>query len=193
LERPVLDWLFEGRWQVYAVQILAALVLLVLWWRDRRRLWLYAVSVVGLLILLYLLLDYAVETDGEQIGRHLQEMSDAVHRHEPDGVFTHVADDFQIAGKDKKALQELAGRYIRSGTVTEVEVWKYHFVEKTKQTPPIAKVTFQVKVKGNLGGLENAFYLCKAEFEQGRDKEWRLKSFQLFDPMRNDEPVPLPP
>jgi hypothetical protein len=146
-----------------------------------------------LLIGVYLLLDYAVETDGEQIGRHLQEMSAAVRRRDVEIVFNNVADDFQIAGNDKMALQQLAGGYIRNGTVTDVVVWKYHFVGRTKETPPVAKVNFQVKVKGNLGGAQELFYFCESEFEQGRDKQWRLKRFQLFDPMRENEPVPLPP
>src|SRR6266849_845754 len=77
-EYAVPDWLFEGLWQVYAVLGMGAAVMLILWWRDRRRGWLYGVAVVGFLILLYVLLDFAVETDGEQIGRELQEMSRAV-------------------------------------------------------------------------------------------------------------------
>jgi hypothetical protein len=186
------DWLFEGRWDVYAVLAVAALVLLVVWWRDRRRFWLYGFGFVGLLILLYLLLDFAVETDGEQIGRHLQEMSQAVRNRHVNDVFVHVADDFRSGTKDKKALQDLAAGYINSGTVTDVVIWKYRFVEKNKDKPPIAKVTFQVKVKGNLGRAEELFYFCEAEFEQGLDKVWRLKSFRLFDPMKNDEEVPLP-
>jgi hypothetical protein len=186
------DWLFEGLWQVYAVLALIALLCLVLWWRDRRPLWLSGLAIIGLLILAYLLLDYAVETDGEQIGRHLHEMSDAVHRHDVNSVFVHVADDFSISGKDKRALQNLAAGYINNGTVTDVEVKKYHFVKRTKQSPPIATVNFQVIVRGNLGPMDQLVFFCEADFAQGPNKDWRLKSFRLFDPLRNDEPVQLP-
>ncbi len=116
------DWLFEGLWQIYAVLGLTALVLLILWWRDRRRFWLYGIAIAGGLALLYLLLDFVVETDSEQIGHNLQEISKAVHDHDLNKAFSFVADDVAVEGMNKKALQDTAALYVNNnnGTITDV-------------------------------------------------------------------------
>ncbi len=186
------DWLFEGLWAVYATLGMVAVVLLILWWRDRRRGWLYGIAVAGLLILIYALLDFAVETDGEQIGRELQEMARAVRNRDLNGALVFFSDRFVAEGHNKAAFQQMAEPYVRNGTVTDVVIWDFHFNGKTKDAPPIANVNFRVKLKGNLGSAGEYFALCEAQFEQEPNKVWRLRGFRLFDPMKNDEPIHLP-
>jgi hypothetical protein len=186
---PVPDWLFEGLWQVYAVLGLAALGLLVLWWRDRRRGWLYGLGVVAALILLYLLLDFAVETDGEQINRELQEISQAVRNHDLNTAMSFVADDFKYEGKNKKELQALAAGYFHQGALEDLIIWDYRFRGKTKDTPPLANVTFRVKPKGNIGLNEALFFECEAQFDLDSKKVWRLKTMRLFDPAHENTPI----
>jgi hypothetical protein len=180
------DWLFEGRGVVYGLLGMVALALIVIWWRDQRRLWLYGLATVVGLILLYMLLDFAVETDGEQISRHLQEMSQAVRSHNVDAALAHVADDFNYEGKNKRDLRVLATAYINNGSLTDVVIRDFHFISRTKDKPPLANVTFRVEPKGNLGGAENLAFLCEAQFEQDAKKVWRLKTMRLLDPVREN-------
>jgi hypothetical protein len=180
------DWLFEGRGVVYGLLGMIALALLIIWWRDRRRFWLYGFATVVGLILLYLLLDFAVETDGEQISRHLQDMSQAVRNHNPDAALALVADDFNYEGKNKRDLGALATAHIHNGSLTDVRIRSFHFISRTKDKPPLANVTFRVEPKGNLGGAENWAFICEAQFEQDSKKVWRLKRMRLLDPVRDN-------
>jgi hypothetical protein len=186
LERAVLDWLFEGRGVVYGLLGMVALALTIIWWRDQRRLWVYALGTVIGLILLYLLLDFAVETDGEQISRHLQGMSKAVREHHPDVALALVADDFNWEGKNKRELGALATGLINNGSLTDVVVWDFQLISKTTGPPHLANVSFRVKPLGNLGGAENMFFICEAQFEQDSKKVWRLKRMRLLDPLRDN-------
>jgi hypothetical protein len=186
----VLDWLFEGLWEVYAVLGMMALVLLIVWWRDRRRGWVYGLGVVVGLALAYLLLDLAVETDGEQIHRQLDEISQGVRKHDLSGTFAHLANDFTFEGKTKGDLQTRSALFFREGALQDLQIWKYRFVGKTTD-PPIANVTFRVKPIGNLGGggENHLFFDCEAQFVQDANKVWRLKTFRLFDPAHDNAPV----
>jgi hypothetical protein len=188
----VFDWLFEGLWQIYTVLGLVAVVLLILWWRYRQRYLLYGVGAMAVLALLYLLLDFAVETDREQIGRELQEMSRAVHDRNPDGIFNLVSDSFTFEGLDKRALQALAAQYIRNGTVTDVTIKEYRFLGATDGTPPVANVTFRVIVTTGVGSQQTIPFFCRAQFQRQPNKGWRLSSAAPFDPIKTDEPIHIP-
>jgi hypothetical protein len=183
------DWLFEGLWQVYAVLGMIALVLVILWWRDPRRYWLYGLLVVAVFILLYMLLDYAVETDREQIGIRLQKMSQAVHNRNLNEAFQMVADDGLFDGMNKAALQQEAAKYVNSGTVTDVIIKDYRFESKTADAPPVANVEFMIKVQGNFNTIP---LFCKAQFKKDPAKGWRISSAQLFDPFHENEPIIIP-
>jgi hypothetical protein len=188
------DWLFEGLWQIYAALGLIALVLVILWWRDRRRYWLYGLLVVAALISLYMLLDYAVETDREQIGIRLQKMSQAVHNRTLNEGFELVADDAAFQGMNKAEMRGKANEYVNSGRVTDVIVRDFRLESKSGSAPEVAKVEFMIKVQGNLGGGFNSIPIfCKAQFKKNPTKGWQLSAVELFDPVHNDEPFPKIP
>jgi hypothetical protein len=185
----VADWLFEGLWTVYAALAMIALVLVVLWWRDRRRYWLYGLMVVAALILLYMLLDWAVETDREQIGIRLQKMSQAVHNRNLNEAFQMVADDGVFEGMNKAALQQEAAKYVNSGTVTDVIIKDYRFDSKTADSPPVANVQFLIKIQGNFNTIPVS---CQAQFKKDPAKGWRISSAELFDPFHENERIHIP-
>ncbi len=188
------DWLFEGWWEVYAALAMIALVLMILWWRDRRRFWLYGLIVVAALVLLYMLLDWAVETDREQIGIRLQKMSQSVHNRTLNEGFELVSDDAALHGMNKTAMREKANNYVNSGTVTDVIVKDFRFDSKSGSAPEVARVEFMIKVQGNLGGGFNSIPIfCKAQFKKHPTKGWQLSAVDLRDPVHNDEPFPALP
>lgn len=178
------DWLFEGLWEVYISLGLAAFVLLIIWWRHRKRYWLYGVAAFVALILLYMLLDFAVETDREQIGVRLQRMSQAVHNHNLNEAFQMVADDGVFDEMNKTALRSLAAANVNN--VSDVVFKEYHFLGKTSDSPPVANVEFNVKVLGNINTLP---MFCRAQFRKDPAKGWQIRRVELFDAFHNDEPI----
>jgi hypothetical protein len=189
----VFDWLFEGRLSVYVLLVVAAAALVYLWVKTRKRHWLLAALFVGLLAGFYFLLDRMVETDREQIERKVLEMAAAVRAKDIDGIFRHVSDNFRSAsGKTKKDLRDMANSYVRTGEVREIVVWQFAFPDTPSRERKSCNVSFLVKFHGNLGKAGDFFYRCQAVFDFDPQNGWRLKGFDLFDPMRENEKIPLP-
>lgn len=175
----MLDWLFEGWWGIYLPLIVALLILVALWWRDRRRVWLFASCGAALLLGVYGVLDLAVETASEQIKRKLTEMSRAVGQRDVRAIFAHVSEEFaleDLRGLNKEQFQMVADRFIQNGTVTELAI--------TDVKPESdGKVVFLAKVKGPQ--FEQLFRI-RAQFVRDGDKQWRLKSFTVHNPVSNE-------
>jgi hypothetical protein len=171
----VFDWLFEGRLTVYLILAIPAVILAALWVRDRKRGWLYGMGVVALLLGVYFLLDRIVETRNEQIGRKLQAMAVAVKKRDADAIFQHFSPEFRLGPFDKAGFRKAVENVMRDGGVDDMKIWEVKFPGDP------GKVTFKAKPSGRLPGTE-MFYLIRAEFVQDDDKQWRLKSFEAFQP-----------
>lgn len=185
------DWLFEGRTTVYLLLITVAVVLLAVWWKTRQRKYVLAGGVVAALAGGYFLLSVTRETDSKQLTRKLQEMAGGVREHKLDQTFAHVSESFHVTSLDKKAFRQKADDATRRFDLRDMEIWEVKIEEIARQARA-AKVSFNVKAKGNWGADE-AFYRCRAEFVLDPDDQWRLKSFQLFHPfVDSDRPLPLP-
>jgi hypothetical protein len=186
------SWLFEGHSSIYLVLGAAAVALLALWWRTRKRRYAVALGLVPVLAGLYGLLDVAVETDGEQISRTVQGMAAGVGAGALDRVFEHVAEQFTSpAGRDKRAARQEADTVRRQYGVREVTVWGFEPKAVSRPTRT-ARVEFRVKVRSHLS-RDVEFFLCRAEFVLEGDGQWRLKGFQLFNPfVETDQPLPVP-
>lgn len=179
------DWLFEGRLTVYLVLAVAALILLGLWTRDRRRGWLGAVAGVAVLIGLVALLDWLVETRREQIERKLQEMARAVPKKDAEAIFRHLARDFRASGMERTTFRSYVERALRDGLVSDLQIWGPQFPDET------GKVTFFAKPESSY--TRGEYFLIRAEFTREGEKEWRLKGFQIFNPfVDTNKPLEIP-
>jgi hypothetical protein len=178
------DWLFEGRLTVYLALAVAALVLLGLWTRDRKRGWLLGVGVVGAFVLAYFLLDRFVETGREQVGRKLQEMAAAVKARSADRIFAHISDRFTFQGMNKAAFRGYVEGVMSRGWVTDLTIWDVDAPDSTS-----GQVRFRAKPRGSLQGIE-APWVVRARFVQESGGEWRLESFTISSPL--DAPVDIP-
>ena len=74
------DWLFEGHLSVYFLLTAIAVLFVVLGVRTRNRRWYAAAAGAVALAGLYCLLDFAVETDREQIQRKVNAMAAGFRR-----------------------------------------------------------------------------------------------------------------
>lgn len=157
---------------------------------SRRRGFLMA-SGVGLLMLITLLaIDLTHESDREQINRNLKEMSQGVHDRNMDAVFRHVSDEFRIGGYDKNQLRQRADGATRNGEVDDIVIWDLSKVDVPKDATKVP-IEFMFKIKGAMGG--GAFFRCKAQFVKEKDGQWRLSSFEVFNPAADSNtPIPIP-
>ena len=118
------DWLFEGHLSVYLLLAAAVVLGAVVSAQTRDRRWLAAAVVFAALAGLYCLLDFAVETDREQIQRKVYAMAAGLKAPANlDAVFQNVADDIHSTFGDGKAtLREQARQQIQTWNITEVRI-----------------------------------------------------------------------
>jgi hypothetical protein len=190
------DWLFEGQFTVYGI-LLAALICLVFIWKTTPRT-AYAIGciIVAALLLLYLLLDFTVETDREQITHSIQEMSAGVQEHNVNRIFDHVSDKYSRNGMDKETFRGITKGLITSNAVDQVIIWGWEFPGDYKRKESesdarenIARVNFMAKPVGQQGiGL----YYIEATMHRDADGKWRLQDWKAFDPYHKSAATPVP-
>jgi hypothetical protein len=174
------DWLFEGHLSVYLLLAAAAVLFVVLWVRTRKRRWLVAAAIAVALASLYCLLDFAVETDREQVGRKLRAMADGFKAPAKfDAVFNNVSDHFRSPEADmadKAALRSKAQSYVQQYGITEVRISDLHWGEISREKNR-AVADFRAKVIGNFGSsLEAVTVHCDAIFDYDAGHGWRMRA-----------------
>lgn len=180
------DWLFEGSLTIYLLLLIAAGILLALWLRERKRSWLFALAFVAGLAALYLLLDRLVETPYEQIDRKLHLMAHAVQTRNSEAIFRHLAQGFSVQGIDRERFRAYVDRVLREGLVNELTVWDI------QRPDPSGLVQFRAKPKGRQI-LSDVPYLVRGRFVRESDGQWRLESFQVFNPLVDQhQPMDIP-
>jgi hypothetical protein len=191
------DWLFEGRPSVYAFLAALAGVTLYARWVTRKRRWLYRLGAVAALAGGYFLLDRLVETSREQIERNLNDMVAGVKARDRDRVFDHFADDFRWRKFDRGALRLLADSH--GWQLGEPIVWDCRFPSDYKssvltrvpgegQDPPPRWVLFRMKRKGDAVAFD-----CEALFVRESDGRWRMRHFEVFNPVvESTRPLDVP-
>jgi hypothetical protein len=130
------------------------------------------------------------ETDSQQIERKIRAMAAAVKSNNVDRIFSHISESFHFGSHDKASFRRRAEEVIRARDVEEVIVWDFERgdIARDKRT---AKMSFMVKARSSWRGSE-AGYRCDADFVLDPDGQWRMGGFQLFNPFRANEPIPLP-
>jgi hypothetical protein len=152
---------------------------------------LLAIAGIGLVLLLALgLCDYFFESDREQVVRKLKEMSEGVQHRDLNHVFRNVSDSFQVGSTDKAKLRSLAESAQNSGQVTNLKIWEVQ-LKPIEPGANNATVEFLFKVEGSFNN--DAFYRCKTIFVKDPDGQWRLQSFQVFNPIVDqNQPMNVP-
>lgn len=174
------DWLFEGHLSVYFLLSAAAVLLIVLGVRRRDRRWYAAAAGAVALAGLYCLLDFAVETDREQIQRKVNAMAAGLKAPAHlDAVMENVSDSFHCPFADNKsALRDKAQDAIRSFNITDVRLSGLHCGEISREQNK-AVAEFHAKVIGRFETLEAAPIFCKATFDYQPSRGWRMRELEV--------------
>lgn len=185
------SWLVEDPSPTYVVLLLVALAFAGAFWMKRKRIYLVGVLAVLLLIGLVWLLGRLIVSDRAQIATAIHEITDAVGERNVDKAFAHIARDFQWHGMPRGEFQKRARTAIERYGPTEGKSWDVEFVEVDREKRS-AKVEFLAKVKGSWSsGAEH--YRVRAEFTLEPDGKWRLRTFELFNPLvEKDQPMSIP-
>jgi hypothetical protein len=184
------DWLFEGSLGIYLLLGLIAAVLGYIGIRDRNQRILYSVGVVVFLIVLYFILDLLVETEPEQIKRKLAEMAKGMNKPDTAAVSQHLSQQFKFRQLDKNAMRRRADEAIKRYSIRNIRIWDVEVkdMEYEKRT---AKVTFSVKADSSFGN--EGFLLCRSVWVLDGDDQWRMKTFDLYNPVvGTDTPLEYP-
>lgn len=182
-----MDWLFEGHLTVYLALAVAAAVLLVLWWGDRKERWLWLLLVPAGLALLYLLLDVAIETRHESIRRKLHEMAAAVKTRDTAAIIRHLSPAFRWGAANREQFRKLADDFFRDPVVDEMTIWE---VRPDAADPN--RVMLKAKPRGGRAtGAE--YFLVRTTWTKDADGQWRMTGFTVHLPYSDsDAPIDIP-
>jgi hypothetical protein len=189
--------LFVDRGSMLLLLATAALIVAAIWWQSRKRELLYVLCAIGALALVFLIWDhFRAPTDSELIKARLDALTKTVDAGRWDQLWDHVADDFQIGARDKKAFRLWVDRQRQRYEVHRVQIWDFAVIDIDRPGRK-ARASFHVKVHGNFRAdalvQGEEYYLCRATFRLERDEQWRLQSFELFNPyVETKQPLPLP-
>jgi hypothetical protein len=184
------NWLFEGSIAIYLLLGLIAAVLAYEGFRDRNHRLLYAAGVVCIVMVLYFILDMLVETEQEQIKRKLAEIANGLNKPDTTAVSQHLSQQFKFRSFDRNAMRRRADEAIRQHSIRNVRIWDVEIkdMDHEKRT---AKVTFSVKAESSFGN--GPFLLCRSVWVLDPDGQWRMKTFDLYNPIVNtDSPLEYP-
>jgi len=180
----VFDWLFEGKAWVYAILGGAVVILAALWVRDRKRRWLYPIG--GLLVLVGCTSSSTWRWDAPRRDQ-AQAAGDGrrSQKRDTEGIFRHISDRFKLGTLDKAGSGRRLDAVLRAREVEDLRIWDVVADDER------GKVVFKAKPHGSRTGTA-AYYLIRGEFVRDGDGQWRLRTFEVFNPFiesRNAAPA----
>src|SRR5215218_8052197 len=107
-----------------------------------------------------------------------------------DLTFGLISEDFSHGPLNKSGLRQLAERATAGGGITSMEVWEIKVADVARQTKT-GKAAFSAKFHGPL--VRGEYFNVRAEFGLEHDGQWRLKGFEVFNPVVNSsQPLEIP-
>ncbi len=173
----MLGWFHENNTTIYALLVVALIVLGVVWFRTKdRRIQHGFLGLSALLVGLILFDKFGPLSPGRQMRQKITAMAGAVKLNKMDVITQHVADRFEYEGLNKEAMTRTVQGFINSGDLSEIVVWDF---EQPEVTLGKGKIAFKAKPKGN--AIPGEYYFrCVAQFVLEADGQWRMNTFEIF-------------
>jgi hypothetical protein len=186
----MLDWLLDNAVVIGLLLGVLIIGLGIAFWVTRKRYWLFGVGGVLVLLIIVALLKLFVPTDQSRIKNSIEAMRSAVQKQDTDGVMKHIAKDFSFQGLDRTAFRLAVDTAFKRRLVNDVNVWEFDEI-KIDRPNKTASLAFKAKPSPqntSAEGLEH--YLIRATFVLEGEDEWKMKTFQVFNPfVDTDKPI----
>jgi hypothetical protein len=178
---------------LYAVLVIIVLVLAGIAYRRQKRgdVIRFIVAVAALVALF--LIDHFVESPREQASRKVLAMAQASQEKKWDDVVTHVSDSFKYHGPnghefDKEGFRQLGKRAesipeFKGFVVTDLHRADYRILDEKN-----FKISFTAFPR-EVPNPEYRFWIV-ATFTMDPDGEWRMSTFNRYDPVKQDHRGP---
>jgi hypothetical protein len=174
----MLGWLVDNAATIYFVLGFIALVLVALWWRERKRPYLIGLGVVAGFVAVIFGLTCLIVTDRKRLAEICEEMAQGIRERSVDKVFRPNSPSFDQANRtpmNATQLRDLAQRHLPRRGVEDIAFAKFA-CESLDRDAGKARVQFWVL------GVEDAEGMpvrCEADFVL-EQTAWRMKGFKLF-------------
>ena len=172
----MLGWLVDNAVYFYVLFGFIAVLMLVLWWQNRKRNYVIALGVAALLAALVFLLTLFHVSDRQVVVRTVDKMANALEKHRVDDFFQNISKSFRHETMDAKAFREYVQSKLKAFQVKGFRVDKFD----VKNLVPRDKATAHFRIQVD-GAWENPPppMRCEAEFVWENER-WCLQGFKLF-------------
>lgn len=177
-----MGFLTEDPTWVYVLLLVGLGVAVIFFLRSQRVIHLAAIPILLLLAALVWLIDYAIETDREQVERKVQELADAVDAADYAKLEGLISDRFYTPlFTSKRNLIEQAKRYLEPGAKRQTSIWQVETRWGTSGKTII--LDGNVAASGQYGNynVEGWFGRIEFTFMQDADGQWRIAKFVVTD------------
>jgi hypothetical protein len=186
----MLTWLVENSSTLYLVLGTIALITAALWWRRRTRPLLIGLVIAVGLLAAVVVLDLLVPTDQKRIMSSIKAMDAGVATRNADQIFAHISESFRVKSYDKVGFRYRAEPYLPQ--VSNFKVWDFQPQQISREG---RTGTIHFLVRADSPAERPLFFRCLATFALDADGQWRLRTFELFDPLADParaSPVEMP-
>jgi len=181
-----MDLLFEGRVAVYGCLIFGWVGLFLIWTFAKFNHFITATMAIAILLASYWILDTLVVTDKENAELVLTDISKQTKQGSIISALKHLNTRFiTTRGTDLKSFESWLARNQADKFVKEIIFWNIENIGPgtDKNT---SKISSMVNVKGNWGGIQEGIYRVEFLFENKKDGAPSILSFQIYDPINQN-------
>lgn len=174
-----MNWLFDSPFTILLGAIAIGFFLGVAWVQTGKNAFLYSIGGVVLAAVGLLILERAVETDGEKVRKLLYQIAGEIEANDADRVMRHI-----VSSRPELAAE--AKSRMRNYTFTRVEITRIHAItEHPDKEPPSVVAQFNVLVGAGGSGIEveNQPVFFKVTFWKDTDGQWKIADYE-YDPNR---------
>lgn len=185
-----MSYFTENPWPIYAILGVAAVVLVIAFFRTQRVKYL---GYVGLLLVLGVsvaLIDHFVETDREQVARRTFELAKAAEVGDFERFSERVSKDYYALGMNREVYLAYAKGYIMPPKQRKFQVWNMQVSDSKKAPGKELDALFSAQASGDFPYVDQPVRL-ELTWKKDPDNQWRVRSFRLLNAF-NDAELALP-